>query len=116
MRDKKIAPRLTAVLKGVFGCVFAPFTGGSFLRDNFGILQLVGTFRFTKEKLLLCFHNEIGFVSLVFVVLNLKLVSGRLEPFQHLAVVFQNHGNEVDPVLRPKMIKLKLGCGAWWDW
>jgi len=54
-------------------------------------LQLVGAFGFAKKELLLCLNHEIRFVSRVLVVINLELVSGGLEPFQHVAVIFQNH-------------------------
>src|SRR5665213_4155434 len=91
MRNKQVTPFFAAVLLGVFGCVFAPFAGGGFLGDNFGILHLVGALRFAKKKLLLCLNHEIRFVSGILVVINLKLVSGRLEPFQHVAVIFKNH-------------------------
>src|SRR5712672_2915590 len=91
MRNKQITPIFTAMLLGVFGCVFAPFAGGGFLGDNFRILHLVGAFRFAKKKLLLCLNHKIGFVSGILIVIDLKLVSGGLEPFQHVAVIFQDH-------------------------
>jgi hypothetical protein len=89
MGNEQICPRLASVAYRVTRSVAAPLHSGVFLGQHLGIVHIIAGFGFDHIDAVRGFRHEIRLVFLMVgaqLVIYLELPSGRLEPFQGVAI------------------------------